>query len=217
MQRESRECVSGRRTFNGDSNASPSSPFRNPKSAVRNESGFTLIELTVVVLLIGLIVAVAATRLDSMVPKYRLRGAARDVGSILRQGKSRAAAQGKDLYFEMDLSRGQYWLLAPFPKEDAGQDPKAVDGRAVEYQPVFVHHLPDGVQFTDVILGDKDKVTTGHARLRLTPYGTSSHTIVNFRNSENREIALKMNGYTGMISFHDQHLEADELLEDKAP
>src|SRR5436190_12518669 len=89
------------------------SSIRNPQSVIRNRSGFTLIELVLVCVIIGIMVGLAATRLDLLVPKYRLRAAARDVAAVLKQGKARAAAQGKDCYFEVDLSQGRLWLLVP--------------------------------------------------------------------------------------------------------
>ena len=177
--------------------------------------GFTLIELIVVVLIIGLILGLATTRMDLMVPKYRIRAAAREVASILKQGKARAAAQGRDIYFEIDLSKGDYWLLAPFPKEDPQADPKEVASRPLEYQPVFVRSLPDGVHFIDVILGEKEKATSGRIRVRLSAFGSSSHVILNLINGDDHIVSIKMNGFTGLISYSDEHQDADELLEDK--
>jgi len=196
-----------------DGRGSPSS-IRNPQSAVRN-SGFTLIELVVVILIMGLLMGLAATKLDFMLPKYRIRAAAREVASVLKQGKARAAAQGKDVYFEVDLSQGRYWLLAAFPKQDPMADPKAVESRPLEYEALFVRALPEGVHFVDAILGDKEKASTGRVRVRLSAFGASSHVILNLINGDDIVISLKMNGFTGMISYSDQHQDADELLEDK--
>jgi hypothetical protein len=168
-----------------------------------------------VILILGLMLGFAVTRMDFMVPKYRVRAAAREVASVLRQGKARAAAQGRDVYFEVDLSKGRYWLLAPFRKEDPQADSKEVAARALEYEPVFVRQLPDGVHFVDAILGDKDKETSGRVRIRLSAFGASSHVILNLVNSDGNIVSLKMNGFTGLISYFDEHQDADELLEDK--
>jgi prepilin-type N-terminal cleavage/methylation domain-containing protein len=181
----------------------------------RGRPGFTLIELMLVCVIIGVMVALAATRLDLMVPKYRLRAAARDVASVLKQGKARAAAQGKDVYFEVDLGQGRYWLLAPFPKPEEPGDTRPVASRPLQYEPVFIRQLPDGVHFIDVILGEKEKFTSGRARIRLSAFGASSHVILNLINAEDTVIAVKMNGFTGSISYYDEHQDADELLEDK--
>lgn len=184
-------------------------------TVVRTRTGFTLIELMLVCVIIGIMVGLAATRLDLLVPKYRLRAAAREVASVLKQGKARAAAQGKDVYFEVDLAQGRFWLLAPFPKPEEPGDLRPVESRPLQYEPVFVRQLPDGVHFVDVILGDKEKFTSGRARVRLSAFGASSHVILNLVNSEDVVIALKMNGFTGLLSYFDEHRDADELLEDK--
>jgi len=187
--------------------------IRNPQAAIGN-SGFTLVELMLVCVIIGAMVGIAATRLDLMVPKYRLRAAAREVASVLKQAKARAAAQGKDVYFEIDLAQGRYWMLAPFPKPEDPGDPRPVESRPLQYEPVFVRQLPDGVHFVDVILGDKEKFTSGRARIRLSAFGASSHAILNLVNSEDVVLAVKMNGFTGLISYHDEHQDAEQLLED---
>lgn len=184
--------------------------------AARNRGGFTLVELIAVIVIVGLISMVTVTRLDFLVPKYRLRGAAREVGSTLGLGKAHAASNGKDVYFEVDLARGAYWLLAAFPKSTPGDsaNPTDVRARPLEYQPIFTQNLPDGIQFTDVVLGDKDKTNDGRSRARLSALGSSSHIILNMRNDDGKEISVRMNGFTGVISYADGRQEAEALLED---
>lgn len=179
------------------------------------QAGFTLVELIAVIVIIGLIAMVTVTKLDFLVPKYRLRGAAREVGSLLGVGKAHAAAQGKDVYFEVDLAQGHYWLLAAFPKQEPGDDVRTdIESRPLEYQPLFDRYLPDGVMFTDVVLGDKDKANNGRSRARLSALGSSQHLILNLRNDEGKEISVKMNGFTGLISYVEGRQEAEALLED---
>lgn len=177
--------------------------------------GFTLVELMVVVVIVGLMVGVAATRLDFMVPKYRLRGAAREVAGLFKAARSRAAGSGKDVYVEIDLPRGLYWMLVAFPK--AAEGIEAADPKALEYQPVQQQALPEGVKFVDVIQGAQERIDTGRARMRVTPFGSSAHLIVNMKNADDREISVKMNGFTGSITFFEGRMEAEAILEDLGP
>lgn len=184
-------------------------------SSTSSRRGFTLVELMVVVVIVGLVVGIAATRMDFMVPKYRLRGAAREVAGLMKQARSRAAGSGKDVYVEFDLPKGLYWILVAFPKSEEGLG--QADPRALEYQPVYQQALPDGVKFVDVIQGAQEKTDTGRSRMRVTPFGSSAHLIVNLKNEDGREISVKMNGFTGSVTFFEGRMEAEEILEDSGP
>ena len=238
----------------GGRRAGSSCVFGNPASGIRNresghvppkprrgEGGFTLIELIAVIAIMGLMMMIATVRMDYLIPKYKLRGAAREIGAAMKQGRARAVATGRDVFFEIDLSQGRYWLLAAFPRrdeddfqnyweplEEVTQDPlEAIlapeedRARSLVYEPIFVRSLPGNrpgkrpeIEFVDVIFGQQEIVRQGVARIRLSPFGASEHTIVNLKNFEGRELAVKMNGFTGNLSFYAEYKEADLLLED---
>jgi type II secretory pathway pseudopilin PulG len=176
----------------------------------------TLIELVAVIVIMALVVGIAAVRMDFMVPRYRLRGAAREVAYFVKRARSQAASTGKDVYIRYDLGRGAYWLLVAFPKKD----PNAPDDekpREFEYKETLRSALPDGVQFATVILGPKEIRSEGVVDVRVSPFGSMHHHIVNLRNKNGQEFALRVNGFTGAVQFFDRHQEPEELLEDQGP
>jgi len=63
---------------------------------MHKRSGFTIIELTVVIVLLILLVAVSMPNFLSWLPKYRLRCAARDLYSNLQLAKMSAIKANKD-------------------------------------------------------------------------------------------------------------------------
>jgi len=184
------------------------------------QRGYTLIELIVVVLIISLITALAVTRIDFLVPKYRLRAATRETASILKQARARAAATGRDVYVRIHLSEGTYEMLVPVQKEtnlflppDTPLD--LVPPPEYEYESHLRSKLPDDSQFVNVILGSEpdQTITSGSALIRITPYGAGDHVLVNFRLEERRS-AIRVNGLTGLVSFYEEEKTAPELLED---
>jgi type II secretion system protein H len=58
-------------------------------------AGFSVIELMVVIAIGAIIVAVAWVRMSTLVPLYRLEGAARDLAAELQKARGRAIAEGK--------------------------------------------------------------------------------------------------------------------------
>ncbi len=181
--------------------------------ARRRRAGFTLIELVAVVLIVGLIAALAIGKIDFVIPKYRLRGASREVGAILKQAKAKAAAAGREVYFQADLQQGEYWLLAPFPKlKEDGSLPGPDDPVEYVYKEVLHQRLADGVEFAEIIVGPDARIASGKALVKFSPFGASQSVIVNLRMGE-RLMCTKLNGLTGVVTFYEEHQKADELLE----
>ena len=187
---------------------------------MKRNRGFTLIELVVVVLILTLMTGLAVTRIDFLVPKYRLRAATRQTAAALQQARSTAAATGRDVFVRIHLSEGKYELLVPMPKEDAegqlaGLPPELQPPVEFEFQSVFARDLHEGPEFVNVILGTEadQTVTSGRAQVRISPFGASDHVIVNFRYEEKRA-ALRLNGLTGGLEFFETEKQADDLLED---
>ena len=181
--------------------------------AKAGEGGFTLIELIAVVLIVGLIAALAIGRIDFVIPKYRLRGASREVGAILKTAKAKAASAGREVYFQADLQQGEYWLLVPLPKlKEDGSLPGPDDPVEYVYKEVLRHRLDDGVEFAEIITGPDSRVTSGKTLVKFSPFGASQSVIVNLRMGE-RPMCTKLNGLTGVVTFYEEHQKADELLE----
>lgn len=182
----------------------------------RRTSGFTLVELITVIVVIGVMMAIAVTRLDFMVPKYEIRGAARAVAWHVKRARFRAASTGKEVYVKYDLSRGQYWMLVAFPKLEEGEIlQEGETAGEYEYQEVLRKRLPDGIEFVNIIIGADQVQSGGTATIRVSPFGSSNHVIVNLKNQGTRTISLKVNGFTGAVTFHKDHKEPEEILEDE--
>ncbi|MCW8138490.1 MAG: prepilin-type N-terminal cleavage/methylation domain-containing protein [Planctomycetota bacterium] len=73
-------------------------PARAARSALprRRRSGFSLIEIMAVMLILGVILMSIVPAIDSMVPIYRLRGAAREVASLMELAQSEAVGTRKE-------------------------------------------------------------------------------------------------------------------------
>jgi len=74
------------------------------KSATGAPAGFSAIELLVVITLGSILVAVAWARMSTLVPLYRLEGAARDLATDLQKARGRAIAEGKCTTVVIDVS-----------------------------------------------------------------------------------------------------------------
>lgn len=70
--------------------------------------GFTLIELIVVLVLVGLVVALGAAAMSRQLPGQRLQQSARELASQLRYTRAQAIASGESQLFTLD-ARSREW------------------------------------------------------------------------------------------------------------
>jgi prepilin-type N-terminal cleavage/methylation domain-containing protein len=82
--------------------------------STKNVSGFTLVEVIVVVSMIGILAAIGIPAFSSWMPDYRLRSAARDLYSNLQRAKMGAIKNNAQwrVYFDDAVSPGRYFLLS---------------------------------------------------------------------------------------------------------
>jgi type II secretion system protein H len=70
--------------------------------------GFSLIELLVVITMGGVLLSIAWVRMATLVPIYRLEGAARNLAAELQKARGRAIAEGKCYQVLIDTSAKTY-------------------------------------------------------------------------------------------------------------
>lgn len=153
-------------------------------------TGFSLIELLIVVGIIAIIGAVGTPALLSQLPDYRLNGAARTVSSTLQFAKMNAASAGKEyrVEFLLDTSPQRYQIQ----KGNAfrGSDSWVIIPSAYEIPPqVWIDHATDyrGTHYT------------GTSVIAFNPTGTSSSGGVYLANSSGKHRSVKVSSSTGRI------------------
>lgn len=209
-------------------------PSRIPRPPSR-QSAYTLIELIMVVLIIGLIATVIFVRADFMTAPLRLRSAAREIASTVRLAVNEGISRSRNCYIQYDLDNDTYWLLVPVPgppeEEGAAQSqaigmaliPGAGTGDAKENPtaPPQVHwvrileaHLPDGVTFEDIAFSPTDIRNSGRVDIPVTAFGTTLGHIVHLANEDGEHISVRLNPLTGIVEFTERYQQPRAVPED---
>ena len=148
---------------------------RNLKTA----SGFTLLEIMVVMVIAGLMIALVPPLFSSAVSGTKLKGSARDLAIVLRETRSKAIIHNSEQQVHLDLETPRYRI-------GSGK----------------IQPLPDKVGIDiETITGEKLEPNAKHT-LRFFPDGSSSGELITFSGG-NRAYQLHLNWLTGSITINE--------------
>jgi len=82
------------------------------RKRIISQSGFTLMEIIVVIAIVSIVSAIALANISDSLPGFRLRSDARDIVSCLQEVKMRAIKENADTYISFDVANNEYnaWI-----------------------------------------------------------------------------------------------------------
>lgn len=169
-------------------------------------AGFTLIELTVVLFLLGILVVVVVPNIDSFLYRGDLKSAARSFKATVRFLRSKSTVTGKYTALCLDLEHGTFWgeYDEPDPEDEIFTlTPK-------KYLPLTpALELPQGIRFLDAATIRFPKTKTGQLRALLNPKGVIEETVIHLADSRNRVLTIIINAYTGRFSLYEEYVDVE--------
>ncbi len=156
------------------------------------EGGFSLIELTVVLALVGLIAGVGLPTMQEWLDRYRVRTAAEELASLIQLQRMRAVSQSTDFSIAFDAVAGTYTLYQG----------DAATGTALE---AMAHTLPNGVLFS----GNADAVNVPGDEMIFHSDGslndsTATTDTIHMANAIGDVFLLSINRSTGRVQVQHQ-------------
>lgn len=161
-------------------------------------SGFSIVELLVVVLIIGMMAGAVTVTWQTRIPATRLQSAVRELASKLWGTRSDAIARNRTFYVHYQLDEERYWVVSPFRpgggfavNEDERMVLEVVDLRTKDVE--LSHVVVDGVVYD-----------RGEVRVAFEPTGrVSDHLVYLYQPLFERSYTVEVLPLTGLIRFHD--------------
>jgi general secretion pathway protein H len=165
--------------------------------------GFTLIELTVVLFLIGLLFLTALPRLGSFLFQGDLGSAARSLKATVHYLRSKSITSHRNTVLFLDLDRGTYWGRYEDVNPDA--DP---GGEAKSFL-VSPRQLPENIKILDALNIHSGKRIGGRLRSTFNPKGVFEETVLHLTDTSQRMLTIVISAYTGRFVLYDEYVEVE--------
>lgn len=197
--------------------------MRASRRTAASDGGYTLIEMSVVLVIMGILLMVTVGRVDNLLPRYRVRACVRDIASELRLARASAMTTGMPHYIQYDVPNRTYWILSPEKVAQTGDEEEPADTadnafREAEYKWVktMERKLPDGVKFEKVMWSAEQTAEQMPVTVECTPYGSiRRHTIWITGEEDNSKFTVTASPVTGFVELKEGHIEP-VLLEEAA-
>ena len=157
----------------------------------RTANGFTLLELVLVLLLMGLIAGLTLPFVVSTLDRIKLQSEVRQIASAIQFTRSEAISRKTLFIFNVDIDKSQYWLA--IPKQEEVTQSKPID---------------ETVQIMDYQRAD-ETLTEGIFMILFYPRGNSSGGTIRFKSIDDKDeeniYAVTIDPITGKPKI--KHLE----------
>lgn len=176
-------------------------------------AGFTLIEITAVVIIIGMVASIAIVRLDGMLPSTRTESAARQLLAQLDFARTQSIAKAQEYDVVFDFDEQRYAIRIPFD-----EDGKIVRDRE-ERDLLSWHYFEHGTYLRGLIDTRGELRTEGQYALTYNPLGTAREIYVYLsatmadESLGDYELTVRVLALTGIASVFQGHIEPQLLVE----
>jgi general secretion pathway protein H len=162
-----------------------------------NRRGFTLIEIAVVLVIIGMVMMIVIPRLPAT-DSENLKISARTLASTMRYMQDRAATGRTTYYLRMEPGTDTVKVL----EAAADGSEKEPDDTLLRKQPVKA-----GIIVADVVIPRLGKITEGQVRLDMTAGGLRDFVVIHLRSPDDKFWTVMAFPASGKVKVYEGYQE----------
>lgn len=171
--------------------------MRTSRVGACTERGFTMIELAMVLLVIGIAATIVMPRMGGVLDRQQMRRSINTVRGTVRYLHARAALTKRVYRLTFDLDR-QMLSVCYLDLEDCTPQSSR------ELQD---HSLPTTVRIVDVVSPDGKKTQEGTATTHFLPIGLAEPSMIHFEGSNAHQMTVTIEPLSGGIKVYEGYVE----------
>jgi prepilin-type N-terminal cleavage/methylation domain-containing protein len=169
---------------------------------LRDVKGYTLIELIVVMILIGLIFSITAPRFQDAVLTDKLKSTTRNLIGKINELRTEAVQKQEAQVLCFDLESNLYWN-GPGNMTQEERD---------SYREKRATYLPQGVRISDISFSDKEKkIAGGEVDLQFNKKGYVQQSAIHLESEDGREFTIVLRPFLPGVKVFEKYFEFEDL------
>jgi prepilin-type N-terminal cleavage/methylation domain-containing protein len=172
----------------------------NSMNRMNNKKGYTLIELTVVIALIGMMLAISIPRFRYSLITDNLKSVTRRMIGVVKEIRDDAVREQKAYHLYLDLESNKLWIEYPGMGEEE---------REARRERAFT--FPDDIRIMDVWRQERGKQADGELSIRFTEKGYVEYTAIHLGAEDGRVFTLILSPFLGTIKSYDTYVDIDTM------
>jgi type II secretion system protein H len=167
---------------------------------MRRSHGFTFLEIMVVVVLLGILMAVVLPAMGGTADGARLRGSARGLANILKVARTEAVLGNRMTEVLLDLAHHTYQLDLHEPSaESRGERLTSSITRNRRRNLELERQLETRVRFDEVTATSPQILADSKIVVRFFPDGSATPTMITLVNNRDKAMTLEVLRVTGLV------------------
>lgn len=181
----------------------PNDPLHSPSAAMsapkEGQDGYTLIELSIIIILLGIIFLFALPRLEN-IGDVKLRSAARELAGAIQSLFDESVLNRKPYQMVFDMTGRSYSII----ETDMNEESSEMIG-----SPKRQVHLPERIYIRDIVTQTDGKVTEGKVSVPFYPDGFVVKNIIHLSDGK-KDYTLVTTPLTGKVKVLEGYVEISE-------
>lgn len=172
---------------------------RQSHNITSRHRGFTMMEIVVAVVMIGIMFSIAMPTMRNMNESNKLRNDVRQIISLLKFARSEAVFNESTTHVFLDTEKREFWMYLGEPRESKSGNRSSSTGKKAASMYESKRQLSSGVYFPNVAAVSKDIIKDKIVAIDFFPDGSSSGALFTVANKTDKSQTVEVLKSTGLL------------------